>query len=187
MNVVNNQQEKLTAILSVAEERISNWNEFTGKKLRIAYADSLVLNDLTSFFEKRYFNYDAGNHGGDFMYMNGETPLKFAVYVDCALVGYVIGRIDFDNNAIEVFYTEPSNFYNSKGLMPWIAFINNILCWVKLAINELDDKGLNKIIMTNPPTESIEALREMGYEFVRDYNKSTNAVILHINLVDNLN
>lgn len=165
----------------IASNKISEWEYFEDKKLVIANCNELCLKDLSEFYEKRYFNFDAGVHGADCMYLENETPLRFAVYVDSALVGYVVGAVNYEQKALEVFYTEPSNFYNSKGLLPWMFFVNQILCWIKVSLNEVEDAGINKIALTNPVTDSIMILRGMGYEFEREYRGSTSAIILHIN------
>lgn len=167
-------------IYEIASNKMSERDNFEDKKIVIANCSDLCLEDLSNFFENRYFNYDAGMHGADHMYLDGETPLRFSVYVDKALVGYVIGVVNYEQKALEIFYTEPSNFYNNKGLLPWLFFINQILCWVKVSINEIENAGIDKIALTNPLPSSIAAMQGMGYEFQREYRGATNAIILHV-------
>jgi hypothetical protein len=164
------------AYTAIANE-LNKLNSFAGKIVCLSYCDTLIIKDLSDLYRKRHFNFDVG-----YMHypIEGEIPLTFALYVDRLPIGYVIGTIAQERDALEIHFTESSNFYHGTGLKAWLPYMLTILACMKDVLNKKANCTIKSIAMINPVTDTIEVYKRMGFDFIENYYKANDALIISL-------
>ncbi|WP_299263133.1 hypothetical protein [uncultured Psychrosphaera sp.] len=177
MDLVKFQNDAYPAIQAYLDKHPT----FAKYNFKICYCTNLVLNDLSTLKNKKHFNWDAEVSGSDAMYMEGESPLKFAIYTNNLPVGYVLGRIDPDTCAFEIFYTEVSNFYTFFDKCGWIRLIIDILSALKICLETADTSMVvDKIVQINPVPSTISNFVDMGFEYDASYTTRSEGMVLNL-------
>lgn len=170
-------EELQEACFAAIKQEFQTLPEFKGKVTSVCYCTPYVFEDLELLHTKRHFNADVS-------YMKirpeGTIPLGLCLYIECLPVAFAIGDISLERKAFEIHLTETSNFFGNSGLVSWIQPMVEILCALKVIIEENTEHKIEKVAIVNPVELTIEPLKTIGFEYTREYNKADQASVLHI-------